>query len=68
MHTQSMNYSLHQVSRQHLLTDGLLCQSQPKLTGFESHILIRILGSLQHVLREGTGTRNVQVGFKQEKN
>lgn len=38
--------------RQHLLTDGLLCQSQPKLTGLQSYVLIRVLCPLQHVLQE----------------
>lgn len=41
---------LDQVARQGLFTDGLFSQSQPELTGLQSHILIWVLGPLQHVL------------------
>lgn len=37
---------------QHLLTDRLLCQSQPKLAGLQSYVLIGVLCPLQHVLQE----------------
>lgn len=41
---------LDQVARQGLFTDGLFSQSEPELTGLQSHILIWVLGPLQHVL------------------
>ena len=48
---------LDQVARQSLFTDGLFSQSQPELTGLQSHILIWILGPLQHVLVKKTTTK-----------
>lgn len=53
--TQSNNllvceHLLDQVAREGLFTDGLLSQSQPELTGLQSHVLIWVLGPLQHVL------------------
>lgn len=41
---------LDQVARQGLFTDGLFCQSEPELAGLKSHVLIWVLGPLQHVL------------------
>lgn len=43
-------YSLDQVGGQDFLADGLLGQRQPELTGLQGHILIVVLGPLQHVL------------------
>lgn len=43
-------YSLDQVGGQDFLADGLLGQRQPELTGLQGHILIMVLGPLQHVL------------------
>lgn len=43
---------LCKVSRQDFLTDGLLSQCKPELTGLQSHVLIRVLCALQHVLQE----------------
>ena len=44
---------LNQVSRESLLTDGLLGQGEPELAGLQSHVLVGVLGALQHVLVEG---------------
>lgn len=41
---------LDQVARQGFFADGLFSQSQPELTGLQSHVLIWVLGPLQHVL------------------
>lgn len=41
---------LDQVAGQGLFTDGLFGQSEPELTGLQSHVLIWVLGPLQHVL------------------
>lgn len=41
---------LDQVAREGLFADGLFSQSQPELTGFQSHVLVRVLRALKHVL------------------
>lgn len=46
-------HSLDQVRGQDFLADGLLGQCQPELTGLEGHILVMVLGPLQHVLGQG---------------
>lgn len=43
---------LCKMSRQDVLTDGLLSQRKPELTGLQSHVLIRVLWALQHVLHK----------------
>lgn len=43
-------HSLDKVGGQNFLADGLLGQRQPELAGLKGHILIVILGPLQHVL------------------
>ncbi len=45
---------LCKMSRQDVLTDGLLSQRKPELTGLQSHVLIRVLRALQHVLYKQT--------------
>lgn len=45
---------LDQVAREGLFTDGLFSQSQPELTGLQSHVLVWVLGPLQHVLVKKT--------------
>lgn len=53
---------------QHFFTDGLLCQCQPKLTGLQSHILIGVLSSLQHVLQEKTHEiKSGSIDFKKDR-
>ena len=43
-------HSLDQVGGQDFLADGLLGQCQPELAGLKGHVLIVVLGPLQHVL------------------
>lgn len=40
------------MARQSLFTNGLLRQRQPELAGLQGHILIWVLGPLEHVLEE----------------
>ena len=51
-------HSLDQVGGQDFLADGLLSQRQPELTGLKGHVLIVVLGPLQHVL--GWGRRKTK--------
>lgn len=51
--TPPHTHSLHQMGRQHLLADGLLCQRQPELARLQRHVLIAVLRPLQHVLKRG---------------
>lgn len=46
-------YSLDQMGGQDFLADGLLGQRQPELTSLEGHILVVVLGPLEHVLGQG---------------
>lgn len=47
-------HSLDQMGSQDFFTDGLLGQRQPELAGLKGHVLIMVLGPLQHVLgRDG---------------
>ncbi len=46
------SHLLRKMSRQDVLTDGLLSQRKPELTGLQSHVLIRVLWALQHVLHK----------------
>lgn len=45
-----LEHSLDQMGGQNFLADGLLGQRQPELTGLQGHILVMVLGPLQHVL------------------
>lgn len=45
-----LEHSLNQMGSQDFLADGLLGQRQPELTGLQGHILVMVLGPLQHVL------------------
>lgn len=49
---QHTGYSLNQMGGQDILADGLFGQRQPELTGLKGHILIMVLGPLQHILGE----------------